>query len=338
MDWYYTLLSISGFLVISQICVDFIVKNVFKDGRTNCHRLFRNILLAVSIVAIVMTVSTTALLQHKREERSIGDRRNFDLQINALRASQTNLNDTIQQRSHTIRDLQERVELQSSTIESLNLILATNKAMDFQTRLALVEARKKTIILNTNEVDLDSLVFEYNTKRAISVNKRDAVQQKELEMLQEAVQIIGPVFTESVEIFKKMLAKLTQASGDNVTMVSNYESWPLNVSNMVDFAEFSTGASNGWNFVFNFDNSKSYGYPGGPCPPYLFIRAKDKNSKTFLRINAEYGQIHYYFESIDPTPVNILIAPTNDFRTPLREYLKEIIAEQASQVQKHRRK
>src|SRR5437867_13044287 len=110
MNWlYYILLGIGAVAWISQACVDYLVKYIFKDGRTDEHKKFRRILLGLSIALVGLNVATTWYLSVQRDQKAAKEKQDSDIQISILKSNQNSL---------------------TQTIEILNRTLSTNKAVD----------------------------------------------------------------------------------------------------------------------------------------------------------------------------------------------------------------
>src|SRR5262245_38465771 len=127
------LYSLAGFIIllsVLQIFADFFLKYVFKDARTNEHKRLRKGLLCMTLALLVITQGVTVLTNIRRDAKAEGERKNFTTQISGLNTNQFML--------------QKRIQDLEQTNRKLLSALATNSTISPETRLAIIDAKRKT--------------------------------------------------------------------------------------------------------------------------------------------------------------------------------------------------
>ncbi len=310
---FYILAGLVGILTVLQIWWDYLLKNFFKDGRTNEHKSFRKRLLVLTLVLFALNQFVGIVNAYRRDKQAKMDKKESNSQINGLTNQLALIN------SNQAKLSKENQQLVS--------VLSTNTSFDSGTRAAIIEANRKFEVVDSQVVDVNAWMSELANKRALSEIGREQARQRALAAEKPVIEKYSPCFDYSVKRLQTILAELAKQHGEGV--LSSYTGIPTILqSNVVKVAEISIGTNSSWTFTVSIWKS---GGISEDSPPRLRIRCNQNNVNLLIRPRIKSNQLKTTLTIPNEQPVSGN-GTHDDYKKVVDEALRNLIAVQTEQA------
>jgi hypothetical protein len=237
-------LYILAFLVVGltavQIWWDYLLKYFFKDGRTNEHKSLRKRFLILTLILFALNQFISIVNSYQKDQQTKADKQESNRQINFLtnQLAEINLN-------------QKKLSQENQRLTS---ILSTNPAVEPATRAAILDNQQNLQVVDTEVVNLNAWMSEWENKRAIEQAKQKNERElSQLKALQDQEALDKQLAVQCNYIFEYTIAALRAtlielARQQNESLVSSYSGLPMKISsNFVQLGYFSLGTNSPWN-------------------------------------------------------------------------------------------
>lgn len=316
--------------VIAHPCLDYLVKVVFKDGRTSVHKTLRVILFVVTLVIVIFGLIKEVKASKKAQ-----------IKDQETRQYETNLLNRISNLSESNSVMRSQICDLSKSFSDFLLATANKPEVDVDTRVAMLEVRKRLEVGDVCSSDLGTLVSTWSNKLAQAKIERD---KRHLKSVEHQESILAPsidIWDHAIRVFQNKLSSHVKPNGK---VTSDYIGIPPKRSLCPGNTEGSTWpgiSTNICSIIIEPSTNwicKGYierGHCSGGCQDrtaQLKLKSNWSEGEVVLIIHVENGTVSYSVTRGDGTTGDS--QPISDYKKLIESATDDFLATQAEIIQK----
>jgi hypothetical protein len=182
MNWIsYILAVLVAVLTLIQFRWDYLLKNFFKDGRTNDHKSLRKKLFIVALILIILNTVVSIINSYNKDVQAKADKRELTNQLATITAENLKLREEV---SQGFRDISHEFSTNEAIASAIRLAVL-NDALEKNSEQRK-ELQKSHELSVTEAVDMKTLRAERENELALQENqKRQEAIQQEIDNIQK---------------------------------------------------------------------------------------------------------------------------------------------------------
>ena len=292
-------------LTIVQVWWDYILKHVFKDGRTNDHRKFRKRLLIVTLLLLLLNQISGVINNFQKDKSASG----LNTNLQSLKEANQTLTNQVQALTNQITTISSRQLVLAQQYQSLINQLSTNSSIELNLRQKIVDANRTFEVVDEEIVDLNAWQAGL---RARLDNRRAAEQiseEKKLKAQQAVYEDNLPYCDYSIKKLIELVNNVATQKGDKC--VSAFNGLPKFIPPEIgttNIAEIKLQNNSDWDFR-------------------VFFGAKEWNGRRGLHIECKGGSLVVWI-SVQPSGIETWLEIPGEQRLtdsqPVEDYKKII--------------
>ena len=183
MNWVsYILAVLVAVLTLIQFRWDYLLKNFFKDGRTNDHKSLRKKLFILALILIVLNTVVSIINSYNKDVQAKADKRELTNQLATITAENLELREEV---SQGFRDISHEFSTNEAIAPAIRLAVL-NDALEKNSEQRK-ELQKSHELSVTEAVDMKTLRAERESELALQENqKRQGAIQQEIDNIQKS--------------------------------------------------------------------------------------------------------------------------------------------------------
>jgi hypothetical protein len=164
-------------ITLLQICWDYLLKNIFKDGRTNENKFLRKGLLIITLILFILNQLANFIGNYNKDKQAKADNRDLNYKISGLTNQLT-------KSEGKLDDLQQAIRTDTRIPEAVRMTLLSNELKNISEQQD--QLLKSHELFNAEAPDIETLRTERQSDLALLENKKkQAALQQEIENIQK---------------------------------------------------------------------------------------------------------------------------------------------------------